>query len=40
MKKRAQTLREVASKEKSSGLNVSRFEAEIASLNKQIATYE
>ncbi|HHT7855467.1 hypothetical protein [Pasteurella multocida] len=40
MKKRAQTLREVASKEKSSGLNVSRFEAEIASLNKQITTYE
>ncbi|NNH90327.1 hypothetical protein [Pasteurella multocida] len=40
MKKRAQTLREVASKEKSSGFNVSRFEAEIASLNKQIATYE
>ncbi|GJH43361.1 hypothetical protein [Pasteurella canis] len=40
MKKRAQTLREVASKEKSNGLNVGRFETEIASLNKQIAAYE
>ncbi|OBW91064.1 membrane protein [Gallibacterium genomosp. 3] len=40
MKKRAQTLREVASKEKASGMKVGKFEAEIANLNKQIAAYE
>lgn len=40
MKKRAQTLREVASKEKASGMKVGKFEAEIATLNKQIAAYE
>lgn len=40
MKKREQTLRDVARKEKASGLKVGKFEAEIASLNKKIAAYE